>query len=101
MLDLHKNAEIQKKALEAFLASPEGKAFAPIFNDKASFKGPEGFSNVVGVGANPVIEAMTRQVDIQNEILQIMKNSLPAGRPLDVPDFTKKVPLTLQKAGIA
>jgi hypothetical protein len=66
-----------------------------------SFKGPEGFSNVVGVGANPVIEAMTRQVEIQDEILKIIKEAMPPSRPLDVPDFTKKVPLILQKAGIA
>jgi hypothetical protein len=26
---------------------------------------------------------------------------MPPSRPLDVPDFTKKVPLILQKAGIA
>lgn len=66
-----------------------------------SFKGPEGFSNVVGVGANPVIEAMTRQVEIQDEILKIIKEAMPPSRPLDIPDFTKKVPLSLQKAGIA
>ena len=66
-----------------------------------TFKGPEGFSNVVGVGANPVIEAMTRQVEIQDEILKIIKEAMPPSRPLDIPDFTKKVPLTLQKAGIA
>lgn len=36
----------------------------PIEPDKpTTFKGPEGFSNVVGVGANPVIEAMTAQLD--------------------------------------
>jgi hypothetical protein len=66
-----------------------------------SFKGPEGFSNIVGVGANPVIEAMTRQVEIQDEILKIIKEAMPPSRPLDIPDFTKKVPLSLQKAGIA
>jgi hypothetical protein len=66
-----------------------------------SVKGPDGFSNVVGVGANPVIEAMTRQVEIQDEILKIIKEAMPPSRPLDIPDFTKKVPLSLQKAGIA
>lgn len=29
----------------------------------ANFKGPEGFGNVIGVGANPVMEAMTAQLD--------------------------------------
>jgi hypothetical protein len=27
------------------------------------FKSPQGFSNVIGVGANPVMEAMTAQLD--------------------------------------
>jgi hypothetical protein len=40
-----------------------------------NFKGPEGFSNVVGVGANPVLQYMTRQTDIQQEILEILKQN--------------------------
>jgi len=59
---LASDPEIQKKALEAFLASPEGKKYAAFFESekatKDSFKAPEGFSNVVGVGANPVLQAM-------------------------------------------
>ena len=38
-----------------------------------AFKGPEGFGNVIGVGANPVLQFMTQQTDIQKEILEIMK----------------------------
>lgn len=52
---------VRKAALEAFLASEEGKKFQPMFKDSegksAAFKGPEGFGNVIGVGANPVLEA--------------------------------------------
>jgi hypothetical protein len=59
------NPDFQKKALEEFLNSEAGKKFKPIFEDKQdkSFKGPEGFSNVIGVGANPVMEAMTLQLE--------------------------------------
>jgi len=49
-------------AVQAILAEDAKKN--PIEPDKpTTFKGPEGFSNVVGVGANPVIEAMTAQLD--------------------------------------
>ena len=40
----------------------------PIELDKpTTFKGPEGFSNVIGVGANPVMEAMTAQLEEQKK----------------------------------
>ena len=66
-----------------------------------TFKGPEGFSNVIGVGANPVLENMTRQTDIQQQILDYIKSQAPQSGRLDLPDFTKPVPLTMQKAGLA
>jgi hypothetical protein len=52
------------------------------------FKGPEGFSNVIGVGPNPVIEAIARQTEIalaQLAELQKISGSTPAGQG----DFTK------------
>jgi len=52
------------------------------------FKGPEGFSNVIGVGANPVMEAMNAQLEEtqkQTALLEIIAS--PEG---GVPkDFTK------------
>ena len=55
-----------------------------------TFKGPEGFSNVVGVGANPVIEAMTMQLEEtrkQTALLEaIASMSGSGGVPVD---FTK------------
>jgi len=73
----------QKKALESFLKSEEGKKFAPIFEDKANkagtFKGPEGFGSVIGVGANPVIEAMTKQTEILEGIKKAIENQAPGG----------------------
>jgi len=53
-----------------------------------SFKGPEGFSNVVGVGANPVMEAMNAQLEeAQKQTALLERIASPEG---GVPkDFTK------------
>lgn len=82
--------EFQDEALKAFLASPEGKAYQPIFDSKKdqNFKGPEGFSNVVGVGANPVIEAMAEQLDIQKQQLAALQEIAAKGKDSQT-DFTK------------
>jgi len=94
--DLSKSSEIQKIALDAFLNSEEGKKFAPIFKGEAQaatgFKGPEGFGNVVGVGANPVMQAMSLQLEEtrkQTQLLeQISQNkTFDEGVPID---FTKE-----------
>jgi hypothetical protein len=87
---LSANKEIQDLALKAFLASPEGKAYQPIFNDKKdqNFKGPEGFSNVVGVGANPVMEAMAEQLEIQKQQLAALQEI--ANKGTSPTDFTKE-----------
>ena len=45
-----------------------------------SFKGPEGFSNVVGVGANPVMEAMTAQLEEQRKQTALLER-IAAGGP--------------------
>jgi len=54
----------------------------------AAFKTPEGFSNVVGVGSNPVIEAMNAQLEeAQKQTALLEKIASPDG---GVPkDFTK------------
>jgi len=53
-----------------------------------NFKGPEGFSNVVGVGANPVMEAMNAQLEeTQKQTALLERIASPEG---GVPkDFTK------------
>lgn len=101
------NPRLQQLALEAFLASPEGKAFQPIFEDKnadkaGTFKGPEGFGSVIGVGANPVMEKMTKQNELLEQIRDLtfqMMNINNGGQVAD--PFTERVPLTMQKAGIS
>jgi hypothetical protein len=53
----------------------------------SDFKGPEGFSNIVGVGANPVLENLTMQLDIQREMLvQLEIANAPKSQNTD---FTK------------
>jgi hypothetical protein len=55
-----------------------------------SFKGPEGFSNVVGVGASPVLEAMTQQLETQREMLRQLELANQNKTPDS--DFTKNTP---------
>jgi hypothetical protein len=99
--------ELQDAALKAFLESPEGKAYKPIFDDKnaekaGTFKGPEGFGNVVGVGANPVMEKMTHQNELLEDIKNILWEQTQMNHGGQVPDpFTERVPLTMQKAGLS
>ena len=74
--------QFQQAALEAFMKSDQGRSFIPAPNDKSSstsFKGPEGFSNVVGVGANPVMEAMTAQLEEQRKQTAILERMANAG----------------------
>jgi hypothetical protein len=56
---------------------------------QSNYKAPEGFSNVVGVGPNPVIEAMSKQLEAQlesNRILEQIAAGVPSGNS---GDFTK------------
>jgi hypothetical protein len=91
--DLAKDADVQaviarmiapavaasKKAAD-IVAEPKSKG--------ADFKGPEGFGKVVGVGANPVMEAMSAQLEeAQKQTALLERIANPAGgMPLD---FTK------------
>jgi hypothetical protein len=55
----------------------------------ANFSGPEGFGNVIGVGANPVIEAMNAQYEElqkQTQLLSDIRDFYGVSLP---PDFTK------------
>jgi hypothetical protein len=62
---------VQQAAMERFEAKnpidPKAEAAAAAAaaakNKPADFKGPEGFGNVIGVGPNPVLEAMNSQLD--------------------------------------
>jgi hypothetical protein len=109
--ELSKRADIQGEAVRRFLESPEGAQYAKILaeqeaKDTASeqkagtFKGPEGFGTVVGVGANPVMEKMTRQNEILEEIKIILQEQSLINKGGMVPSpFTEAMPVTLQKIG--
>jgi len=109
MSGLAQNEEVQSLALEYFNKTDEGRklteslgsdkdaqAAAQKASDDAAkakgttFKGPEGFSNVVGVGSNPVMEAMMSQLDEarkQTALLEVIARPATGG---GVPvDFTK------------
>ena len=65
----------------------EGKKMDGGGATSTTFKGPEGFGNVIGVGANPVLENMTLQLEVQRQMLAAldMANALKSGNT----DFTK------------
>ena len=83
-----KNLEIRKAVLD-IIRSEMGTA-PESAKDKTptSFKGPEGFSNVVGVGANPVMEAMAEQTEIARQQLVELQKLNAKGNDTQT-DFTK------------
>lgn len=98
--ELSKRADIQGEALRRFLESPEGAEYAKILAEQdakaarkesakdTQFKGPEGFGSVIGVGPNPVVEAMTKQTELLESIRVILEESRPSGGGVPVP-FTE------------
>lgn len=64
----------QKEAAELQIAKQKELDSKP-----TSFKGPEGFSNVIGVGANPVMEAMTAQLEEQRKQTALLERMANAG----------------------
>jgi hypothetical protein len=69
-----------------------------------TFKGPEGFNSVIGVGANPVMEKMTRQNEILEEIKIILQEQSiqnRTGEGVPMPFTDRAVPLTAMKEGLA
>ena len=98
--DFSKDEEFQqlleKRAVARVAETPEAKAAAAAAKQKeaaemqiakqkeldskpTTFKGPEGFSNVVGVGANPVMEAMTAQLEEQRKQTALLERMANAG----------------------
>lgn len=103
-----KDKDLQRRAMEYFQTTEEGKKIMaeglPGEEDKqkaGTFKGPEGFGNVIGVGANPVMEKMTQQNELLEEIKDILFQNMNINNGGQVPaPFTERVPLTMQKAGL-
>lgn len=108
---LAQDKDVQRLALDYFKGTAQGKDIeASLEADKAAsakpgtFKAPEGFGSVVGVGANPVMDAMTKQTEILEEIKIILQeqsinNRTGEGVP---PPFTERAsPLAILKEGLA
>lgn len=77
------NPEEIKAQAEADAKAAEAEAMK---RNSTSFKSPEGFSNVVGVGSNPVIEAMTLQLEEsrkQTALLEAISQGDSGGVPVD------------------
>jgi hypothetical protein len=89
-----KDPELGRMAMDFLQQTEKGRKIlaestpAEASRGSTSFKGPEGFSNVVGVGSNPVMEAMTAQLEEQRKQTALLQQiaspngSIPA-------DFTK------------
>jgi len=91
MEEFTRDPEYQKKIQELIaqdLKANPSLGAKPEEGKTADFKGPQGFSNVVGVGANPVIEAMTQQLEEQKKQTGLLQ-SLVDRNPFLSTDFTK------------
>jgi hypothetical protein len=80
---------LQQDALDFYKNTSEGRKITegmdlgnkPATQPKgADFKGPEGFGNVIGVGANPVMEAMNAQLEEQRKTNSLLEKI--AGDPV-------------------
>lgn len=76
--------QVQKFIAEDMKKNPA----AGVNKTDTTFSGPQGFSNVIGVGANPVLENLTRQTDIQQAILDFIRTPGARTGETDI-DFTK------------
>jgi hypothetical protein len=66
-------AKAQKAAAEAEVAAKK-----EVDSMATTFKGPEGFGNVIGVGANPVLEAMNTQLEEQRTQSALLRQLVDA-----------------------
>lgn len=82
-IEAEKAAAKQKEAADSQLAAQKEIDKMP-----TTFKGPEGFSNVVGVGANPVLEAMASQLEEAKKTNELLAQLVTPSRTngwLDAP----------------
>lgn len=79
--------DVQKAVRELTREDMKKEGYVDLSKRETSFKGPEGFGNVIGVGANPVLETMTVQLDVQRQMLTQLElaNNANVGNT----DFTK------------
>lgn len=95
---IHDDPEVQAKVQAMIAEDARKNPGAGINPDKkeesksGNFKGPEGFSNVVGVGPNPVMEAMNKQLEEQQKQTALLEQIANKGNGGGVP-----VPFTESK----
>ena len=91
-----RDEELGRMAMDFLKQTEKGRKIlaegAPLDSTKSTtptnFKGPEGFSNVVGVGANPVMEAMNAQLEEQRKQTMLLEQIASTNGNLPS-DFTK------------
>jgi hypothetical protein len=83
-----KLAEAAKKQKEATETKSDAQKALDV-QGKGAMAGAEGFSNVVGVGANPVLAAVTAQLDEQRKQTFLLQQ-IAMGGSYTPPDFTKQ-----------
>jgi len=93
MFTISEMAQTQKvrDEIEAWFKANQDKLVVPGDAQKTKsgdFKGPEGFSNIIGVGPNPVMEAMNAQLEEQKKQTGLLQN-LVDRNPFLSTDFTK------------
>ena len=93
MFTISEMAQTQKvrDEIEAWFKANQDKLIVPGDAEKTKsgdFKGPQGFSNIVGVGSNPVMEAMNAQLEEQKKQTALLERiaNPSGGMPSD---FTK------------
>lgn len=90
--DMAKDADVQaviaRMIAPAVAASKKASEVTADPQKAKDFKGPEGFSNVIGVGPNPVIEAMNAQLEEAQKQTALLQN-LVDRNPFISTDFTK------------
>jgi len=89
-------SEAMQARVQAILAPEAAAAGAGTKETRGTdFKAPQGFSNVVGVGANPVMEAMTMQLEEsrkQTALLEAIARPAGGGVPVDYTKSTSSSP---------
>jgi hypothetical protein len=80
--------KIQNEVQDLIAKESKATGLTPSANVTKDFKGPEGFGNVIGVGPNPVMEAMNAQLEEQRKQTGLLQN-LVDRNPFMSADFTK------------
>jgi len=79
---------VQRGAADDWAKAQEAEGKKMDGGGATKFKSPDGFGNVIGVGANPVLENMTQQLEVQRQMLAALEMA-NAVKTVNT-DFTKE-----------